>query len=98
MVAHDAARSADHRRGLPDIWLFFRSRTGDAMRIVVGVGQEEDGRWIPEVPDRPGVLTGGETRAEAIARAQALALRVLADRLEHGETVPELGDVFAVVA
>ena len=43
-------------------------------------------------------LVYGQTRAEAIARVQALALRVLADRLEHGETVPELGEVFAVVA
>ena len=68
------------------------------MRFIVEVEQEEDGRWITEIPELPGVLTYGQTRAEAIARVQALALRVLADRLEHGETVPELGDVFAVVA
>jgi predicted RNase H-like HicB family nuclease len=52
--------------------------------------QEEDGRWIAEVRDLPGVLAYGATEAEAIARAEALALRVLADRLDHGETVPEL--------
>lgn len=52
--------------------------------------QEEDGRWIAEVPDLPGVLVYGETREEASLRAKALALRVLADRLDHGEDVPEL--------
>jgi predicted RNase H-like HicB family nuclease len=57
--------------------------------------QEEDGRWIAEVRDLPGVLAYGATRFEAIARAEALALRVLADRLDHGETVPELTGLFA---
>jgi len=57
--------------------------------------QEEDGRWIAEVRDLPGVLAYGVTRSEAIARAEALALRVLADRLDHGETVPELTGLFA---
>jgi len=51
--------------------------------------QEEDGRWIAEVSDLSGVLAYGATREEALAAVQALALRVLADRLEHGETVPE---------
>ncbi|MBI5411217.1 MAG: type II toxin-antitoxin system HicB family antitoxin [Nitrospirae bacterium] len=51
--------------------------------------QEEDGRWVAEVPDLPGVLTYGTTREEALAAVQALALRVLADRLEHGEAAPE---------
>jgi predicted RNase H-like HicB family nuclease len=57
--------------------------------------QEEDGRWIAEVRDLPGVLAYGATRSEAIARAEALALRVLADRLDHGETVPDLAGLFA---
>jgi predicted RNase H-like HicB family nuclease len=57
--------------------------------------QEEDGRWIAEVRDLPGVLAYGATRSEAIARAEALALRVLADRLDHGETVPDLTGLFA---
>jgi predicted RNase H-like HicB family nuclease len=49
------------------------------------IEREEDGRWIAEVPDLPGVLAYGATEAEALASVQALALRVLADRLEHGE-------------
>ncbi len=59
---------------------------------------EEDGRWIAEVPDLPGVLTYGKTREEAISKVKALALRVLADRVEHGEAVSELDKVFAVSA
>ena len=52
--------------------------------------REDDGRWIAEVPELPGVMTYGQSRDDAIARVQALALRVLADRLEHGETAPDL--------
>jgi len=59
---------------------------------------EEDGRWIAEVPDLPGVMTYGKTHEEAISRVKALALRVLADRVEHGEAVSELDKVFAVSA
>jgi predicted RNase H-like HicB family nuclease len=55
------------------------------MDFTFEVEEETDGRWIAEVPELPGVLTYGATREEAIAKAQALALRVLADRLEHGE-------------
>ncbi|KAM3092670.1 type II toxin-antitoxin system HicB family antitoxin [Phormidesmis sp. 146-35] len=51
--------------------------------------QEDDRRWIAEVSALPGVLAYGQTREEAIANAKALALRVLADRIEHGESVPE---------
>jgi predicted RNase H-like HicB family nuclease len=60
------------------------------------VDREDDGRWIAEVVDLPGVLTYGTTRDEAIERAKALSLRVLADRLEHGENIPEMVGVFAV--
>jgi predicted RNase H-like HicB family nuclease len=57
--------------------------------------QEEDGRWIAEVPALPGVLAYGETRTEADAKVKALALRVIADRLENGEPLPrELAGVF----
>jgi predicted RNase H-like HicB family nuclease len=57
--------------------------------------REEDGRWIAEVPALPGVLTYGETEAQARARVQALALRVIADRLENGEPLPrEIASVF----
>ena len=52
--------------------------------------QEADGRWVAEVPTLPGVMTYGMTQVDAVARVQALALRVLAERLEHGEAVPEL--------
>jgi predicted RNase H-like HicB family nuclease len=58
--------------------------------------REQDGRWIAEVINLPGVMAYGATREEAIERAKALSLRVLADRLEHGESIPEMGDVFAV--
>jgi len=51
--------------------------------------REDDGRWLAEVIELPGVLAYGGTENEAIAKAQALALRVLADRLEHGEGKPE---------
>ncbi len=51
--------------------------------------QEEDGRWIGEVPVLPGVMAYGATRGEAMAAVQVLALRVLADRLEHKEALPE---------
>ena len=60
--------------------------------------REDDGRWIAEVPDLSGVMAYGQSRADAIAGAQALALRVIADRLDHGETIPELSDLFAVPA
>lgn len=60
------------------------------MRYTVEYEQEEDGRWLAEVPELPGVLTYGQTVDEAITKAQALALRVLADRLEHGESDREL--------
>ena len=57
--------------------------------------KEQDGRWIAEVPALPGVLAYGATKAEAGAKVQALALRVIADRLENGEQLPpELSGVF----
>jgi len=63
------------------------------MHLTLEVDREEDGRWIAEVPDLKGVLACGASRDEAIAHAQALALRVLADRLEHGEAGPDLVSV-----
>ncbi len=60
------------------------------MGLSIEVEQEEDGRWVAEVPGLSGVLAYGPTRAEAIDRAKALALRVIADRLVHGEPVPAL--------
>jgi len=57
--------------------------------------RENDGRWIAEILALPGVMAYAETRDKAIANAKALALRVLADRLEHGEPVPEIEGLFA---
>jgi predicted RNase H-like HicB family nuclease len=55
------------------------------MKLGIELDREADGRWIAEVVDLPGVLVYGDTREEALASAQALALRVVADQLEHGE-------------
>jgi predicted RNase H-like HicB family nuclease len=63
------------------------------MYLTVEIDREDDGRWLAEVPDLPGVLAYGASRDEAMARAEALALRVLADRLEHGEAGPDLVSV-----
>jgi len=60
------------------------------MTLDIEIEREEDGRWIAEVPELPGVVAYGATEAEARARVQALALRVVADRLEHGEVSPDL--------
>ena len=57
--------------------------------------QEADGRWIAEIAELSGVMAYGVTQQEARAKVEALALRVLADRLEHGETIPALGELFA---
>ena len=51
----------------------------------IEIEREDDGRWIAEAPDLPGVMVYGKTRREAIAKVEALALRVLADRLENGD-------------
>ncbi len=59
--------------------------------------QEADGRWIAEIAELSGVMAYGVTQQEAQAKVEALALRVLADRLEHGETIPALGELFVAV-
>ncbi len=64
--------------------------------FTVDIEREEDGRWLGEVPELPGVLAYGTTRDEAVAKTKALAFRVLADRLEHGEDIPEIHGVFAL--
>ena len=58
------------------------------MNLTIETEQEDDGRWIAEVPELAGVLAYGTTREEAMAKAHALALRVLAEQLEHGEARP----------
>lgn len=68
----------------------------EVARVRIETEQENDGRWIAEIPDLPGALAYGTTRDEAIARVEALALRVIADRLDYGEAIPELNGLFAV--
>ena len=63
------------------------------MKLEIEIDREDDGRWIAEVPSLPGVLAYGATETEARAKAQALALRVLADRLEHEEADPDLMNI-----
>jgi predicted RNase H-like HicB family nuclease len=63
--------------------------------LTIETEREDDGRWIAEVPALPGVLTYGVTEADAQAKAKALALRVIADRLDNGEPLPhEIAAVF----
>ena len=64
------------------------------MVFTVEYEQEDDGRWLAEIRELPGVLAYGQTSEEAVAKAQALALRVLADRLEHGESAHGFVNIF----
>ncbi len=63
--------------------------------IRIELEQEDDGRWIAEVVELPGVLAYGQTKEEAETKDRSLALRLIADRIDHGEPVPMLDDVFA---
>ena len=63
------------------------------MKFQIAIEQETNGRWIAEVEALPGVISYGVTKTDAVAKVQALALRVLAERMEHGEAVPEFLDV-----
>lgn len=64
----------------------------------VQVEREADGRWIAEVPLLPGAMAYGASKSEAVAKVEALVLRVLADKIEHGEEAPGLERVFTVAA
>ena len=64
----------------------------------IDVEREDDGRWIAEVSALPGAMAYGSTKAEAIRKVEALVLRALADKIEHGEDAPELARVFTVAA
>ncbi|MGA7500485.1 MAG: type II toxin-antitoxin system HicB family antitoxin [Isosphaeraceae bacterium] len=66
------------------------------MNLLIEIECEDDGRWIAEVAELPGVMVYGQTREEAIFRVQALALRVIADRLENGEMAPAIDRIFSV--
>ncbi len=66
------------------------------MNLKIEVEREADVRWIAEVLELPGCLAYGKTKADALAKAKALALCVLADRLEHGEPVPAGEELFSL--
>lgn len=66
------------------------------VKFTVEIEQETDGRWIAEIPQIPGAMAYGNSREEAVARVEALALRVLAERIEQGESSPEIDQVFSV--
>ena len=67
------------------------------MKYTVKYEQETDGRWIAEIEDLPGVLAYGQNKEEAISRAEALALRVVAEKIEHKETALDFGISFYVL-
>jgi predicted RNase H-like HicB family nuclease len=67
-----------------------------ADNLKIETERETDGRWIAEITALPGVLAYGDSRDEAVSRVKALALRVLADRLDNGEPIPEAAELFAV--
>ena len=94
-----AARRADESldRGGP-VWVRDRSPTHrERARPDPGIEQETDGRWIAEIAQIPGAMAYGSTREETVARVEALALRVLAERIEQGELSAEIAQVFSVV-
>jgi len=66
------------------------------MDLKIEVEREVGGRWLADVADLPGCMTYGKTRDDALAKVKALALRVLADRLEHGEPVPAGEELFSI--
>jgi predicted RNase H-like HicB family nuclease len=74
------------------------SSTFAIMTFAIEIEQEKDGRWIAEIPQIPGAMVYGQTREQAVSRVEALALRVLAERIEHGETSPVIEKVFSVAA
>lgn len=67
------------------------------MKIQLEFEREENGRWLAEAPDLPGVMAYGASPKDAATRVQALALRVIADKLENGEFVPSLDAVSFVM-
>lgn len=68
------------------------------LNLILEVEREDDGRWLAEVVGLPGVLAYGQSSEEATIKAQALALRVLAEKLEHGETVSAFMNVSFIAA
>ena len=68
------------------------------IQFTIDCEQEKDGRWIAEVIELPGALAYGRTPEEAMSKVQALGLRVMADRIEHGEETPALMSLSFVAA
>ena len=68
------------------------------MKFEIECEREEDGRWLAEVPQLPGVLAYGSSADDAMAKAEILALRVLAEQLEHGESRPQSISIAVPVA
>jgi predicted RNase H-like HicB family nuclease len=66
------------------------------MNLKIEVEREADDRWIADVVELPGCMTYGKTRDDALSKVKALALRVLADRLEHGEPVLASEELFSI--
>ena len=64
------------------------------MKLTIETEQETDGRWIAEIPALPGVMCYAPTKLEAVTMVKALALRVIADRLEHAEDSTAIADLF----
>jgi predicted RNase H-like HicB family nuclease len=79
---------ADRLRPRPETLMIIPHKRAVAVMLKIEIEREADGRWLAEVPALPGVFAYGASRAEARTKATALALRVIADRIEHGEPVP----------
>ncbi len=68
--------------------------TASAPKLIIETEPEADGRWIAEIPELPGVMCYAVTKLEAVTMVKALALRVIADRLEHAEDSTVIADFF----
>lgn len=75
-----------------------KAASASKFSLVIEYYREEDGRWLADIPALPGVTAYGRTKKQATAAVQALALRLIADRLEHGEAVPGPMDVSFIAA
>lgn len=96
MAANSALVAALHSFAHNDNNHGKRNGYNQHMNLKVETEREEDGRWIAEVPELPGVLAYGSTRERAVAHAEALALRVIAERLENEEDVPDMANLFLI--
>ena len=75
-----------------------KAPSANGFSLAIEFYREKDGRWLADIPALPGVTTYGRTKKQATAAVQALALRLIADRLEHGEAVPGPMNVSFVAA